>query len=355
MAPQNKAAVYPSDKAPALVIQDAPYPTAGEGEVVIRVAATAVNPVDHTIQDRGTELFPFLTYPLTGGLDVAGTIVDSGSGSAFRPGDRVLAFTSDFVSRAGAFQNYAVARTSTTSRIPDSLSFVDAVVVPSAVATAAVSLYQFLGLEPPSTASPKVEKKGETVLVTAGASSVGSSAIQLAVASGYDVITTSSPRNFAHCAALGASRVIDYGAADLADQVKAAVRGSSGSRLAGAVSCVPGSNALAFDVVGELASSESAKSVACTILPPPLRATVPEGVRAEMIHAYWIKDTPLAETIYRDFLPAALAAGAYKCVPRPRVVGRGLGAVQAAFDIGKTNTVSCEKLVVALEEAEEAS
>ncbi|KAI1199241.1 GroES-like protein [Nemania serpens] len=355
-SPKNKAAIYPSDKAPALLVQDAPYPTAGPGEVIIRVSAVAINPVDHKIQDVGTDVFPFLTYPLTGGLDVSGTIVSSGSSTSssesssptFRPGDRVLAFTSDFVSRAGAFQNYVVAPASTTSLLPSSLSFADAAVLPSAVATAAVSLYQFLGLDAPSSSSAEPRaKKGETVLITAGASSVGSNAIQLAVASGYDVVTTSSPRNFAHCEALGASRVFDYRAQDLAAQIKAAVRGT---RLAGAVSCVPESNALAFEVVS---GSEGAKSVACTILPPALKGSVPEGVKAEMIHAYWIKDTALAETIYASFLPAALAAGAYKCVPGPRVVGRGLEAVQTAFDIGKTNTVSCEKLVVTLE-AEEA-
>ncbi|KAJ8120849.1 hypothetical protein ONZ43_g2549 [Nemania bipapillata] len=76
---------------------------------------------------------------------------------------------------------------------------------------------------------------------------------------------------------------------------------------------------------------------------------VPTDVRAEMIHAHSIKDTPLAASIFGAFLPAALAAGAYTCAPKPRVVGRGLEAVQTAFDIGKTYTVSCEKLVVTLE------
>ncbi|KAI1182510.1 GroES-like protein [Nemania serpens] len=355
MPPQNKAAIYPSNKSPTLLIQDAPYPTAGPGEVIIRVSAIAINPVDHKIQDVGTDVFPFLTYPLTGGLDLAGTIVASGdSASTFRPGDRVLAFTPDFTSRTGAFQNYVVAPARTTSHIPSSLSFVDAAVLPSAVATAAVSLYQFLGLDtpslPPSSPSELSKKKDETVLITAGASSVGSNAIQLAVASGYTVITTSSPQHFAHCTALGASRVFDYRAPDLASQIKAAVRGST--RLAGAMSCVLGSNALAFDVVS--GSEGATKSVACTILLPEQDGGggggVPEGVRAGMIHAYWIKDSAaLAESIYAHFLPAALAAGAFKCVPRPRVVGRGLEAVQTAFDIGKTGTVSCEKLVVTLE------
>ncbi|KAI0115660.1 GroES-like protein [Nemania sp. FL0031] len=340
MPPTNKAAFYPSDKAPLLEVKELPYPTAGENEVLIKVAAAAINPIDHKIQELGTTILPFLQYPLVGGLDVAGTIVSVGPGvTAFKPGDRVLAFTLEFSSRNGAFQNYAIASASAVSRIPESVSFTDATVLPSGIATAAVALYKYLALEEPT--FPPRPRNGKTVLIAGGASSVGSNAIQLAAASGYEVITTSSAKNFAHCTALGASRVFDYHDTNAAQDIKDALKGAD---FAGAVSCQEESNALVFDVVS---SSEGSKSVACAILFN--QDSVPANVKTEMIHAYWIKDTPLAEAIFAKFLPAALAEGAYKCEPKPRVVGKGLESVQTAFDIGKTYTVSCEKLVVAVE------
>ncbi|KAI1127065.1 GroES-like protein [Nemania abortiva] len=342
MAPTNKAALYPSDKAPLLKVEETPYPTVGPGEVIVKVAAAAINPIDHKAQDLGTDILPFLTYPLVGGLDAAGTIVAvSPDVTGFQPSDRVLAFPLEFLSRNGAFQHYVVASASVVTRIPNSTPFADAAVLPSGVATAAIALFQYLGLEPPT--HPARPRNGKTVFVAGGASSVGSNAIQLAVASGYEVITTASAKNFAHCTALGASQVFDYHDKNVAGDVKAALKGK-GPDFVGALSCVEESNALAFDIVS---SSEGSKSVACTILFS--NDSVPAGVRTEMIHAHWIKDTPLAATIFGTFLPAALAAGAYKCEPKPRVVGHGLEAVQAAFDIGKTYTVSCEKLVVTLE------
>ncbi|KAI0468041.1 GroES-like protein [Xylaria cf. heliscus] len=346
MAPTNKAAFYPSDKAPALTIGPSPYPTPSPNEVIIRVSATAINPIDQKVQDLGTTILPFLTYPLVGGFDVAGTVVEAGSAVAdFRPGDRVLAFPTEFASRTGGFQHYVAVQADCVARIPKDTPFTDAAVLPTGISTAAVA-FRYLGLdlslEDPVARAPTSEgAEPETVLVTAGAGSVGSNAIQLAVAAGYEVIATSSTRNFAHCASLGAARVFDYASPTLASELKAALRGR---RLAGALSCVAESNAVVFEAV---AASEGSKRVACTLLFS--QDEVPEAITAEMIHAYWIKDTPLAETIFGKFLPQALASGKYKCEPKPLVVGKGLESVQAAFDLSKKGGVSCQKLVVVLE------
>ncbi|KAI1313203.1 GroES-like protein [Xylaria venustula] len=342
MPPTNKAAFYPSDKAPALEVKPSPYPTPEKNEVVIKVAATGINPVDKTIQQAGTALFPFLTYPLAGGLDVSGTVQEVGENvTKFRPGDRVLAFTCDFTTRSGGFQEYVAATASLVSHIPEPVSLPEAATVPSGLATATEALYSFLGLARPSV--PSRPRNGETVLIAGGASVVGSNAIQLAVASGYEVLTTSSPKNFAHCEALGASRVFDYHDADHAAKLKEAFKGK---KCAGGLSAVPEGNAVVFDVV---ASSEGSKAVACTILFS--QEGVPEGIKTDMIHAYHIKDTPLADVVFGEFLPAALTSGQYKRAPQPRVVGHGLESVQAALEIiGEKNSVSCEKLVITLGE-----
>ncbi|KAI1418959.1 GroES-like protein [Xylaria sp. FL1777] len=340
MAPTNRAAFYPSDKAPALKVDESPYPTVGENEVIVKVAAAAINPVDSTIQKEGTGAFSFLTYPLAGGLDIAGTVAEVGANvTKFRPGDRVLGFPSDFSSRAGGFQNYSVVDAALVSRVPDGISLVEASTLPSGVATAVVALHQYLGLEQPT--APARPRNGKTVLISGGASVVGSNAIQLAVASGYEVITTASRKNFAHCTALGASRVFDYHDANLARDLIDAFKGK---QCAGGVSSMEESNAVVFEVV---AASEGSKSVACTILFS--QEGVPAGIKTDMILAFRIKDTPLADVIFDKFLPAALASGQYKCEPRPRVVGQGLETIQTAIDIiAKPNSVSCEKLVVTL-------
>ncbi|KAI1751551.1 GroES-like protein [Xylaria castorea] len=347
MPPTNKAAFYVSDKAPALVVGPTPYPAPSSNEIVVRVSAVAINPVDYKVQELGTDMMPTLKYPLIGGLDVAGTIVELGSAVAGKyqlsQGDRVSGFPCEFNSQVGGFQEYVAVPADCVSKIPDGTSFVDAVVLPCCIATAAVGLYHYLGLEQPSASGnpPQKNAQGKTVLVAAGASSVGSNAIQLAVASGYEVFTTSSPRNFKHCTSLGAAKVFDYHSPTLVSDIKSALKGK---HLAGAVSGQEGGNAPVFEVV---AASEGSKKVACVILFS--QEGVPAGITTEMIHAFEIQNTPLAETLFGSFLPRALASGSYKCEPKPLVVGKGLESVQAAFDIGKTGSVSCQKLVVTLE------
>lgn len=369
MTPTNKAAFYPSDKASSLVINESPYPVPGADELIVKVAAIAINPVDAKIQQMGTDIFPFLStfsihpplyqtlhpnplphtaYPLAGGLDISGTVITTGSSvTTFRVGDKVLSFPYEFTSRSGGYQHYTAVPALLTALIPPTLPFPSASVLPSCLSTAAVALHHTLGLQTPR--CPARPQNGRTVLITAGASAVGSNAIQLAVAAGYTVLTTSSRSNFAHCSRLGASQVFDYGAPTLAEDLKTALQGT---KFAGAVSCVEQSNAVVFNVVDSLAGKEEEikKKVACTILFPGAANTVPAGVSAEMIHAYWIKDTPLAATIFGEFLPAALVSGQYKCEPKPRVVGKGLESIQAALEIMKTNAVSCEKLVVTLDD-----
>ncbi|KAI0513286.1 GroES-like protein [Xylaria bambusicola] len=343
MAPTNTAAYYSSDKAPSLEIANSPYPTPGPDEIIIKVAAAAINPVDSKIQSAGTALFPFLTYPMAAGIDVSGTVVEVGSSatSKFHVGDRVLGFLCEFTSRSGGFQSYVAASTSVVTKLPKETSLIEAATLPSGVATAAEALYACLGLDHPSV--PPRPRNGKTVLVGGGASVIGSSAIQFAVASGYEVITTSSPANFEHCLSLGAALVFDYRAPDLANKLVSAF---SERECAGALSCVAESNPVVFEVVSK---SKGNKVVACSLLFS--KDGVPAGVKADMFHAYNVKDTPLAEVVFGAFLPAALESGQYKCAPKARVVGHGLESVQKGFDI-LARGVSCEKLVVTLGEQE---
>ena len=137
---------------------------------------------------------------------------------AFKKGDRVIAHALGLGSGPGygGFQLYPKVKLQTVSKIPNGLVFKRAAVLPLSVSTAAAGLYLkgTLGLKYPELSGGKTaqqsSKKREVLLLWGGSSSVGSSVIQLAVASGYDVVTTASPANYAYAKSLGASLVLDY-------------------------------------------------------------------------------------------------------------------------------------------------
>ncbi len=154
----------------------------------------------------------------------------------FAVGDRVIghAVGTDKDSNAaaeGTFQRYAVILERLASPIPDSLPYEDASVLPLALSTAACGLFSegLPGLNHPSARSAAT---GEAVLVWGGSTSAGSNAIQLAVAAGYEVITTASPRNFAFVKELGAREVFDYNSPTVIPDIIAAL---TDRRFAGAI------------------------------------------------------------------------------------------------------------------------
>jgi NADPH:quinone reductase-like Zn-dependent oxidoreductase len=175
-------------------------------------------------------MYTHLKYPFVLGLDVAGEVVKVGKNvKRFQVGDRVLGFCRGVdekvnSSAEGAFQNYTVLQTDLTSHIPSSVTYESASVVPLGVATAAAGLFQNdqLGLQYPTVPS---KPTGETLLVWGGSTSVGCNTIQLAVAAGYEVFTTSSPRNFDYVQKLGASRVFDYNSKTAVQDIISAFKG----------------------------------------------------------------------------------------------------------------------------------
>lgn len=206
----NKAAWLTAAKARPLQVDDAPMPTPVGTEIVVKNHAVAVNPVDWAIQATG--MFP-IPYPTILGLDSAGEITAVGeSVTKFKIGDRVVTSLDPFAQkdpRRGAFQLFSLAREEGTAKLPDSLSYSEAAVLPLAVSTSASALFQAdnLGLQlPTSNATPT----GKVVLIWGGSTSLGACAIQLVVAAGYDVATTASGRNLDAMRGLGAKFVYDH-------------------------------------------------------------------------------------------------------------------------------------------------
>ncbi|SKA34499.1 zinc-binding alcohol dehydrogenase family protein [Consotaella salsifontis] len=321
-----------------LSIAPAEVPAVARGEILVRNEAVAINPLDYLLQDAA--VLPWLDYPIIAGSDVAGTVVAVGEGvERFEVGDRVLGQavgTTVNLPSQGAFQQHTVVLAHMAAPIPAGMSASSAAVLPLGIGTAACGLYQsqHLGLLHPSL-DPK--PSGETLLVWGASSSVGCNVVQLATASGYEVIATASPRNYALVRKLGAAEVFDHGDGEVVDTVAAALKGKT---LVGAFHAT-GNLADTFAVMRR---SEGRRFVTVTL---PIRIEPPETVQAAAIAGTSLRDDAVGPMIYQDFLPAALAAGRYVAAPDPKIVGRGLEAFQRAVDAQRAG-ISGYKLVVDL-------
>ena len=328
----------------------APSTAPAPDELVVRVRAVAVNPVDAIPGIARRVVTPWLTYPAVLGSDVAGEVVDVGERvTRFGAGDRVLGHAIG-QERArnrpaeGAFQRYVILVEHMASPLPDGVSYEQGAVLPLGLSTAAAGLFERdqLALAFPTLGAPD---RGACVVVWGGSTSVGSNAIQLARSAGYDVIATASARNFDYVRRLGASEVLDYHDRDVEREIAEASRGRE---LAGILAIGKGSLARAVRIAAQTDASRRVASV----YPSPVTAARAALARRRGVHvsAIWggtPSESSVGPAIYGDFLGAALAAGRYRPAPAPDVVGSGLAAVPEA--LGRLRTgVSASKLVVSL-------
>lgn len=176
-------------------------PVPGDGEVLVKVAAAGINPIDCQVRTGEYPLpgLPENPFPLTVGWDIAGEIVDRGeTADALGLGDRVMAF-SRFPGIAGAYAEYATVPITECAKIPTELDNVHAAAVPLTALTAWQAIIDNGAL-----------KSGDRVLIHAAAGGVGHLAVQFAKAKGAFVIGTGSTGNVDFIRSLGADEVIDY-------------------------------------------------------------------------------------------------------------------------------------------------
>lgn len=179
-------------------LQEVPDPEPRAHELLIRVAAAGLNPVDYKFREGKLKALQRPRLPLVMGNELAGTVERCGAAvTGFAPGDRVFARVEK--SALGAFAELACVEASLAARVPDSLDLVTAAGVPLAGLTALQCLRDELHVQP-----------GDRILVTGGAGGVGTFALQLAKWLGAEVTTTASPRGEALVRRLGAERVVDY-------------------------------------------------------------------------------------------------------------------------------------------------
>ena len=340
MSTTNAAAWITAAKSKPFEVKSAPLWTPEENEVLVRNHAVAINPVDGALQSLA--LFP-LNYPTILGQDIAGEVVALGpSVTRFQKGARVLGHGVGVATKQpqhNAFQAYTVVQTNMACEIPDRISFESAAVIPLGLSTAASALFQdgFLNLQFPTV--PPRKPTGQTLLVWGGASSVGSNAIQLAVAAGYEVVTTASRKNFDYVKKLGASAAYDYGDSTVRDDL---LKFLHGKPIAGALDCIAGP---AWGVCADVVSGSRGAKFVATVkrgFPDP-----PDGVTMKAVFATTIKDNAVGKAVYEDFLPGALEAGTFVPAPEPVVSGKGLESVQGAVELQQKG-VSARKVVVAL-------
>lgn len=180
-------------------------PVPSEGELLIKVAASSINPVDWKTV-RGY-LSGAVKLPATPGWDVAGTVEEMGSGvNGYTIGEPVYAMIHV---RGGAFAEYAVVKQAEVAKKPNSLTLEQAAAVPLGALTAWQALFDVAKLT-----------KGQSILVLAAAGGVGSFAVQLAHNVGARVIGTASAKNADFVRSLGADEVIDYTTTRFEDVVK---------------------------------------------------------------------------------------------------------------------------------------
>jgi NADPH:quinone reductase-like Zn-dependent oxidoreductase len=181
-----------------LVYEDAPRPTPGAGEVLVKVYATSLNPVDRATRAGYLQGMVDFALPLVPGLDLAGVVEALGDGvSTVALGDAVYGYSN--MMRQGAQAEYAVVSEGEIAPKPASVDFVSAASVPLAAMTAWQGLFDIAGLQ-----------AGQTVLIHGGGGGVGSFAVQFALVKGARVLATAGGDKIALLREVGVTEAIDY-------------------------------------------------------------------------------------------------------------------------------------------------
>jgi NADPH:quinone reductase-like Zn-dependent oxidoreductase len=211
MAKQMRAATYEefggSEKVSTKTVE---VPELKEGEVLVRIKAAGVNPVDAAVREGYLKDHLPTSFPVIPGWDVAGVIEDRGfSARRFNVGDEVYAYARRPVVQHGTFAECIALPESYIARRPQSLSWEEASGIPLVGLTAYQSLFDAGNLQ-----------ENQTVLILGASGGVGSLGIQLAKAKGATVIGVASAKNHSFMKELGADHTVDYKGTHVGEAVK---------------------------------------------------------------------------------------------------------------------------------------
>ncbi|MDX2941733.1 MULTISPECIES: NAD(P)-dependent alcohol dehydrogenase [Streptomyces] len=177
-----------------------PRPSPGPGQVLVRVHASSVNPIDVKIRSGGMRLVTGRRFPKRTGGDFAGEVVAlGGKVTDVTVGEHVWGILSDVSGRTGAAGEYVLAKPQAISTAPSGTDLVSAAALPAVGITALQALRDTLRL-----------RSGQRLLVVGASGGVGSAAVQLAHAWGAHVTTVAGAANTSFCRELGADVALDY-------------------------------------------------------------------------------------------------------------------------------------------------
>jgi NADPH2:quinone reductase len=369
----KEALVFPG---PKVTIRDVDFPTLpSPNHLIIRVVVSGSNPKDWAIAERGelqildphtkiqilTKLVPGINH----GDDLSGTVHSVGAAvTNFRPGDRVASFH-EMLTPHGSFAEYAVGLESTTFHIPPSVSFEEAATIPLAGMTAALGLYQRLGLSP-----PWLPAQDRLPLVVYGAASaVGAFAVKLATLSNIHPIVCVAGRGKGYVETLidrsKGDTIVDYrdGNAGVVKGLQQALDG--GERLK-----------YTFDAVSDKGSYQNLMQVMdltdgriTLVLARKKYEGIPDGfaksfTQVGKVHSDQYPGLPGGNdklegslgdqefgAIMYKFFELVLAKGLFKGHPF-KVVPGGLGGVETGLKDLKAGKASAIKYVFRIEETE---
>ncbi len=189
-------------------VAEVPMPVRVNSEVLVKVAAAGVNPIDAKTRGGAGVAAAVSSFPCVLGYDFSGVVVETPfEGHPLRPGDEVFGVTST-PRGTGSYAEFVSVPSLQVARKPAALSLIEAAAVPSAALTAWGVVVDVAKAH-----------EGQRMLIHAGAGGVGHFAVQLAAYFGARVTATGSSRNQAWLRELGASTVIDYAAGRFEDQV----------------------------------------------------------------------------------------------------------------------------------------
>lgn len=210
-------------------VRDIAVPAIGASDLLVRVRAASVNPLDVKMRSGSLKVLLKYKFPLVLGNDLSGEVVEVGPRvTRFKKGDSIYARLDK--DRIGAFAEFAVVRDSAAALKPTNVTFGEAASLPLVALTAWQALVEIGKLEP-----------GQRVLIHAGSGGVGSVAIQLAHHLGATVFTTVGQRNVALVKRLGADVPIDYRSArfeDIARDCDVVLDSAGGDTLVRSFECV---------------------------------------------------------------------------------------------------------------------
>ncbi len=191
-----------------LITHELPRPQCGTDQVLIRVHAAGVNPIDWRIRSGSLRWLLPIRFPLIPGYDVAGEIADIGSSieqDTWKLGDRVFCYLNN--RHGGGYAEYAVAGADVVARMPAGISFAQAASIPLAATTALQALRDLAQLQ-----------VGQDVLINGASGGVGTFAVQIARVLGANITGVCGASNIDYVLQLGAGRVIDYREEDFTRQ-----------------------------------------------------------------------------------------------------------------------------------------